>query len=484
MSFRWRQTTLIIIGFLFFLIGLWASKYGIKVSWSLLIASLLVLPIALGKKWYAVVVVVVAGLSLGIYRGSLVASQLAAYELNKDKEVKILGQVLDDPAYTDNGQKEFNLGKLKLIEHNNSQTPLPGTVVVSGFGINDIRRGDAAEVRGKLRGGFGSKQGYIRYADIAIVSRTDSAIETLRKQFFAGTFTALPEPQASLGLGFLAGVRTLLPDVLTEQLSITGLTHIVAVSGYNLTILVRLTRRIFIKHSKFIATASSAFLILGFLAVTGLSPSISRAAIVSALALSAWYYGRNISPIMLLLASGVVTAGINPLFIWFDLGWWLSFLAFFGVLVLAPLIRKRIFQDKEISQFLYIVIETTSAQLLVLPLIVAVFGELSIISILANVLILPLIPFAMILTFAAGLAGAFIPVIAGWIAWPATTLLTAMTTVIYWLSQVPWALVELSMDLFQSAVFYSSIMLLTLILYKRLKPSVDGSLLNGAEVID
>src|SRR5690606_22117849 len=101
--------------------------------------------------------------------------------------------------------------------------------------------------------------------------------------FAAGLQSALPEPQASFGLGILIGQRDTLPEKTSDMLKMVGLTHIIAVSGYNLTVLVRFTRRLLAKRSKFQATAGAIARILAFLLVTGGQPSIVRAAIISIL---------------------------------------------------------------------------------------------------------------------------------------------------------------------------------------------------------
>ena len=81
-----------------------------------------------------------------------------------------------------------------------------------------------------------------------------------------------PESESALGLGFLLGLRRAMPAELSDNLKIAGLTHIVVASGYNLTILVRLARRLFAKRSKYLAMLSAAVMIIGFMAVTGFKP--------------------------------------------------------------------------------------------------------------------------------------------------------------------------------------------------------------------
>ena len=99
-----------------------------------------------------------------------------------------------------------------------------------------------------------------------------------------------------------------MPLSINTQLAAVGLTHIIAVSGYNLTIIIRAMRRLLTKRSKYQSTLLSFGLIAVFLLVTGFSASIVRAAIVSGLSLIAWYYGRAFRPLLLILLSAVITA--------------------------------------------------------------------------------------------------------------------------------------------------------------------------------
>jgi len=80
--------------------------------------------------------------------------------------------------------------------------------------------------------------------------------------------------------------------------------------------------------------------------VAGTSASIVRAAVISVLTLAAWYYGRAIRPLLLLLLAAAVTAYANPVYLWADISWYLSFLAFFGILVLGPLVTSRLYGER------------------------------------------------------------------------------------------------------------------------------------------
>lgn len=404
---------------------------------SLLIAGLCFAPFVFRRYPVGLLAVALIGLGLGAWRAQTVWGEYLVYEQHVDQEVVVEGAAREAATYNDSGQREF---VLKDIELNGRD--LPGVVQVTTYDNASIQRGDEVRAEGTLRERFGNRAGYIYYADVEKQAALQSPLETFRREFIAGIFSTIRDPENSLGLGFLLGTRVLLPESLSTQLSITGLTHIVAVSGYNLTVLVRLARRLFENISAYWSVAASAGLITVFLLLTGLVPSVFRASVVSFLALGAWYYGRRVSPWTLLFVSAAVTAVFRPSFFWYDLGWWLSFLSFIGVLVIAPIVFARLFRERRPPMLLQILIETSCAQVMALPLVGMIFGEFSLIAVVANVFVLPLVPFAMAVTAVAGAAGMVLPTLAGWLAWPAQLVLSLITSLTTFFSRIPYALAE------------------------------------------
>jgi competence protein ComEC len=268
----------------------------------------------------------------------------------------------------------------------------------------------------------------------------------LRLKFFASVYSSLPEPHASLGLGFLAGIRATIPQGFQDQLSTVGLTHIIAVSGYNLTILIVAIGRFGKRLSKYQKLLISLSLMLIFILITGFSPSIVRAAVVSFISAICAYYGRKISALNIILISALLTSAVNPVYLWQDLGWWLSFLAFFGVLILAPLLQQIIFKDKEPGLIFAICLESFSAQLVTAPLISHVFGTFSVVSLLANALVLPWIPAIMLLVFIVGLVGIYFPGLSLILGSLPKLLITPIIIIIEKLSSLGWAAIGLKLS--------------------------------------
>jgi len=397
--------------------------------------------------------------------------QLAGYNNLYKRPVIITARADTDGIYSTNTQLAFDITHIQVSDP--IQTDLVGKISVKGFGANAVYRGDTLQVEGKLYPTRGSRQASISFAEIKVLTRSGSPIEAARRNFQTGMFSALPEPLASFGLGLLIGQRNTLPKTVNDQLTAVGLTHIVAVSGYNLTIIMTGLGLLLKGRSKYQSTLLSLLLIGLFLLFAGLSASIVRAAIVSVLALWAAYYGRQFRPLLLILLAAALTAGWYPLYLWADIGWYLSFFAFFGVLVIGPLLIKRFYDDKQPKLLTAVLIETVSAQIITFPLIMYIFGQVSIIALIANILVVPLVPLAMLAVFVAALAGMLMPTVAGWLAWPARILLTYMLDIISLMSRVPHALAQQALPLPRMLALYAIILGIVGILWSKSRAKND-----------
>jgi competence protein ComEC len=396
------------------------------------------------RRLYVIPFVVIAGLVIGLWRGSITQMELTPYHRLVGHSATITGTVTED---VDIGKDdEATIIRLKVSEI--EQRPMTGNIWVSTTTTADIKRGDHITVNGKLSDGFGSFAASVYRAKLISVQRPEpgDVARQLRDGFADGVRQAIPEPQASLGIGYVVGQRRALPEDLVQALQIAGLTHVIVASGYNLTILVRLARRLFVRVSKYLSALSAGSMIIVFMAVTGLSPSMSRAGLVAGLSLLAWYYGRKFHPMVLLPFAAAITLLINPSFGWNDLGWQLSFAAFAGVMIVAPLLQRYFFGDKKPGTIRQILGETICAQIVTLPILVLAFGQFSNIAVIANLLVLPLVPLAMLLTFIGGVVGLIVPTTAPIIGLPADWLLGYMIRVAEYMSHLPWAQTQLTIN--------------------------------------
>lgn len=433
---RVNQVVLVCIGSVAFMLGIGVAAYVNGIWWWQICC--LALGCILLWRQRSILLLIMLTLTLfgfGVLRGTEYAQKYAAYKRLEDQKVVLVGVAASDAVYGQRSQLTFTLRDTQSVTP--EQAELVGTQEVSGFGEPMVYKGQIVKVSGKLRLSRGNNSARLSYAQIEILGGRSSLVDDIRRNFAAGIQSSLPEPAASFGMGILVGQRNTLPEDVTEHLKAVGLTHIIAVSGYNLTVIMRAAQTLFGKRSKYQFMVFSIVLISLFLLIAGGSPSIVRASVVCGLGLAAWYYGRNVSPMVLLLLSGAITAWMNPLYVWGNVSWYLSFLAFFGVLIVAPVVVKRFFSKKEPGLIKMIVIESLCAEAATLPYVLWVFGQFSLVGILGNTLVVAFIPLAMLLTLFAGLAGLFIPFVAGWFAWPASILLTYMLDIAQVLSKTP-----------------------------------------------
>ena len=158
---------------------------------------------------------------------------------------------------------------------------------------------------------------------------------------------------------------------------------------------------------------------------------------------------------------------MNPLYVWVDVGWWLSFLAFFGVLVVSPLSIRVVLRGRTAPSLLQIVFETTAAQIMTMPLILMVFGNLPVLSLIANVLSAPLIPFAMLLTFVGGMVSLMLPPLGLLLSLPAEVLLSYFVAIIRWLSKPEWAQIALAITVPVMVMMYSVVILAVALVWRK-----------------
>ncbi len=433
---RVHVSWVIALGCLFFVVGVWTAQYVVLASWWYIGAGLLASLGVWRRQIFVLPFIVLAGMIAGICYGSFVSRGLEVYKPLVGVTLKLRGSIKEDLSTTAKGSVVVQLNHVVY-----EGSKLPGSVWVSVIGHPKAKRGDIVTVSGKTTAGFGTFALTMFTAKIvSVIEPHPGDIGRVVRDWFADAIRkGIPEPEASLGIGYLTGQKSALPADLATALQIAGLSHIVVASGYNLTILVRLSRRFFIKVSKFMSVFSSGIMIAGFIAMTGLSPSMTRAGLVSSLSLLSWYYGRQFHPFVLLPFAAAITVLWQPSYAWGDLGWQLSFAAFAAVMIVGPLLQNYFFGEKSPGIVRQVLGETVAAHIVTIPIVVPAFGYISNVAIPANILIVPLVPLAMLLTFIVGVTALAFPPITEIVGVPASWLLHYMTFTSQYLAGLPWA---------------------------------------------
>lgn len=279
-------------------------------------------------------------------------------------------------------------------------------------------------------------------------SRLLLILSRLKRGFEENIDAALPEPHAAFMKGLLLGERASLPSYLTEDFKRAGVSHIVALSGYNITIVGRsitdtlLFLTVPFAVSFWIATAA----IILFVLMTGAAASVVRAGIMGIMVLLAQKEGRSYHLANALVFAGAAMIFHNPFILRFDAGFQLSFLATMGLVYLSPAVERRIVaflgpwnRHPRIFPFRQIFIETMSAQIMVLPLLIFLFGRVSLVSPLANLAVLIAVPYSMAVGFAAGAVGFLSVTLGSVVGWAAWVLLEYQLRVISFFARLPAA---------------------------------------------
>ncbi len=230
----------------------------------------------------------------------------------------------------------------------------------------------------------------------------------LSDRFEESLFRALPEPESSLAAGLLLGGDGRLPAETKNDFRAAGLAHIVAVSGYNISIIA--TYLLLIGIAFFLPRRKAAvFAFLGTLAfvfISGSPPSALRAIGMASVLILAWLLGRRYASLHALLFAAVVMLVCNPLLARHDIGFLLSFLATVGIVLASPFIGRSLRNVRPLPRvFLEAFLLTVSAEIFILPIVFSNFGHFSLAAFPANAMLLPFIPIAMLLSFLTGIAG-------------------------------------------------------------------------------
>lgn len=214
------------------------------------------------------------------------------------------------------------------------------------------------------------------------------------------------EPKASLAAGILLGTRTSIPYDLKMDFKAVGLMHVVAVSGFNMVIIVAVVTEFLMSLGRRRASILAIPAIVFFTLMVGASAAVVRAAVMSALRLIAWLIGRPQYVTRLFLVSIGLMLIVSPELLFQDIGFQLSAGATAGLIWLARPIQERVSWIPERFGLRENFSATLAATLITTPIVGYHFGTFSILSIPINLLVVPLVAPLMLGSFLSLLFGA------------------------------------------------------------------------------
>lgn len=283
--------------------------------------------------------------------------------------------------------------------------------------------------------------------------------------------TKIPQPEGSLASGILFGGSVGLTKEIQEAFSKTGMTHIVAVSGYNVTIIAQYLILLGIWFGLWRRQAIW-FAIAGiflFVVMIGLPASAVRAGVMSGILLWAMKHGRLADCENAIVFAASIMLLFNPLLLRWDIGFQLSFLATLGIVLTSSWWENVFIKKHKAFGISEIIALSISAQIFVLPIIAYNFQTVSLVSLLANVLILPIVPLSMLLAFLVLMMDLFSSALALIFAWLAFLPLHYEIKVIKTLADLSWASIKIEKVSPWHMILYYSILCVGLFFINRMQ---------------
>ena len=373
-----------------------------------------------------------------------------AFFNDRDYDLLITGTIVEPPDYRDaytnlrvevqkvdtgEGDLEEAVNGLLLVRVSNNQIYHYGDIVRLRGKLKTPPENEDFSYRDYLAGKH--IHSYMTTAEVTILPGVGGnpfsrAMYAIKDRSLENVYKMFPDPESSLLAGVLLGVDTGLTRELQQAFKNTGTAHIIAISGFNISIIAGLFVTFF---SKFLGPRRGAILaILGiafYTALVGADAAVVRAAIMGSLALFARQVGRRQFALNTLLAVALLMCMWNPLYIW-DVGFQLSFFATLGLILYATPFSDAANQlitryfptsaaEKFVELFSEFVLLTLAAQVTTIPIMAYHFQRISLVSFIANPFILPAQPAVMILGgLAVLLSFIWLPLgqVAAWVAWP------------------------------------------------------------------
>lgn len=471
-----------------FLATVFVLQWDIRTSYPAWIFGMLGLVVVFGIFLYRKNIILIAaslGITLALFSVSHAADRGQFADLQTivgQKNIELIGTVIGQPD-----DRGTNVQFIITTTHARStQTgsfyPIHANILATSRRQEAIPQpGDIVEIRGRLiRAEASSRyERYLRMRNIGAVIemhsiRTSGASPSntmythlhrwlwrIKQQFQDHLHTVMPEPMAGLLDGLLTGNNGGLTASIQEDFRLTGLSHIVAVSGSNITVILSVLSRILFfipQRKRFIPCVIGIIL---FTIFVGASASVVRATIMGIIGLIALQTEQQRHARLAMLWTAFCMLCWNPWQLWADAGFQLSFLAVIGLIEFTPLLQPWLRHIPTTGGIQEALIATLAAQITAVPWGVLLFGAIPVISPLSNSIVAPLIPLGMSVGAIALLIGYIMPPLAGVIGFPAALILDAIIQIANILARIPGASLQVpAISSWLMAIYYACLVLL------------------------
>jgi competence protein ComEC len=258
-----------------------------------------------------------------------------------------------------------------------------------------------------------------------------SILYNIKKWFEANIQSVVPEPESSLATGVTIAGKGALPKDVQDDFVKAGIIHVVVLSGYNISIIIKAMMGMFGFVGRRSRILIAGFGILLFVIMAGATAPVVRSAIMATITLLGTLSYKTVSQNRVLLGAGFIMVLLNPYILGHDASFILSVLSTFAIINGVDFIKKYLGFVTEKGDTRQVLSETLVTQIFVLPYILYQIGRLSVIAPLSNIIVLPFIPWIMLGTFIVGMI-AFIP----FVALPFAGIVTIISGGVIWLAHI------------------------------------------------
>ena len=276
-------------------------------------------------------------------------------------------------------------------------------------------------------------------SDESNMERLTSILYKIKRGFVENLNRVLGEPHSALAAGLVVGEKSALGKDLINNFRTVGLIHIVVLSGFNITVVADAMRRMLARLPRVWGILIGGTGMILFCILVGGGATVIRSCFMASLGLIGSLIRRDYDVTRALLFAGLLMLIQSPTILLHDPSFQLSFLATLGLILLVSPIEKLLWFIPEKFEMRGICSATISTQIFVSPFILYMMGQLSIIGVLANILVLPFIPATMLAVFLTGSFG-FLSIYASqFFSWIAHLLLTYELLIVQNFAKIPFA---------------------------------------------
>ena len=376
-----------------------------------------------------------------------------AFSGSYGKEVAFEGRVVKDPDVREKNvqlvvrPRGVRIESVLVTTERFSEYQYGDVVSVAGIldkppVFEDFDYGKYLEVKGVY--------GLISYPEIEMLKRGEypgvfslvySKVIAVKHRLREVLFEQLSPPESIILGAMVLGDQSRLTQDMKASLNKTGLRHIIAISGQHVVILAAMLMSFLLGVGLWRKQAIllSALLIALFIILSGAEASAVRAGIMGSILFFGQYMGRQQDSLRLLVFAATLMLMQNPLLLLYDVGFQLSCLAVFGIIVSFSFFKKVLEKVPQAFGIRDMVAMNFAAQVFTLPILIYNFGYVSVVGILTNILVLPVIPLLIGLGFVFLMAGAMLSLLGTVLSFPVFFLLVYFNFVMEFFGKLPFS---------------------------------------------